>query len=49
MNILNGLKKRAAFYRTVRELETLSPDVARDLNIYPGDARSIAYQTVYGQ
>ena len=49
MTLLNDLKKRAAYARTVRELSRLSPDVARDLNIYPGDARSIAYQTVYGQ
>ena len=49
MNIFTSMKKRAEYHRTVRELSSLSPDVARDLNIYPGDAASIAFSTVYGK
>ena len=49
MSIFTNMKKRAEYRRTVRELSSLSPDVARDLNIYPGDAANIAFNTVYGK
>lgn len=49
MTIFANLKKHAEYRRTVRELSNLAPDVARDLNIYPGDAASIAFNTVYGK
>ena len=48
MSIFTNMKKRAEYRRTVRELSSLSPDVARDLNIYPGDAEEIARRAVYG-
>ena len=43
------LAKRAAYHRTVDELRNLPIDVALDLDIYPGDAERIAYETVYGR
>lgn len=42
------LEKRAAYHRTVEELRRLPTDVALDLDIYPGDAKKIARETVYG-
>jgi hypothetical protein len=41
-------RKRAAYNRTVAELEALPLDVALDLDIYRGDARKIAHRAVYG-
>ena len=41
-------RKRAAYNRTVAELEALPLDVALDLDIYRGDARKIARRAVYG-
>jgi uncharacterized protein YjiS (DUF1127 family) len=40
--------KRATYARTVREIESLRPEVALDLGIYPGDARRLAWKAVYG-
>ncbi|WP_169795925.1 hypothetical protein [Pseudoponticoccus marisrubri] len=52
MTLFDGLRtrmeRRARYVRTVHELEALSHDTARDLNIAPGDARRIARQAVYG-
>ncbi|MEM7718966.1 MAG: hypothetical protein AAF222_07165 [Pseudomonadota bacterium] len=48
MNVLNELKKRQAYYRTLNELRNLPTDVALDLDIYPGDARRLARRAVYG-
>ena len=42
------LEKRAAYNRTVEELRKMPQDIALDLDIYPGDAERIAYETVYG-
>lgn len=47
-DIRSALRKRAAYNRTVAELRALPLDVALDLDIYPGDARSIARKAVYG-
>lgn len=41
-------RKRAAYNRTVREIESLPANVAHDLGIFPGDARSLARRAVYG-
>ena len=41
--------KRAAYYRTVAEIESMSVDTALDLGIYRGDAHRIARQAVYGR
>ena len=46
--VTTAARKRAAYQRTVAELENLPLDVALDLDIYPGDARRIAYRAVYG-
>jgi len=52
-NIVTSLRerinKRAAYHRTVEELRAIPLEVALDLDIYPGDAERIAYETVYGQ
>lgn len=48
MNFMNELKKRAAYHRTVRELRRMPLDVALDLDIFPGDAETIARRAVYG-
>lgn len=49
MSILNDLKKRAMYARTVRELSNLPTDTALDLDIYPGDAKRLAQRAVYGR
>ena len=41
-------RKRAAYARTVAEIEAMPLDVALDLDIYQGDARKIARRAVYG-
>lgn len=40
--------RRAAYHRTVREIENMPLDTALDLNIYREDARRIAREAVYG-
>ena len=47
-DLRTAMRKRAAYHRTVAELQALPLDVALDLDIYPGDARSIARRAVYG-
>ena len=50
--MLNELRsaalKRAAYNRTVHEIESMPLSVALDLDIYRPDARSIAHNAVYG-
>ena len=46
--IKTAAEKRAAYNRTVRELESMPVDIALDVGIYPGDARAIAHRIVYG-
>ncbi|MEL6169049.1 MAG: hypothetical protein AAFR35_10185 [Pseudomonadota bacterium] len=46
--LMTAARKRAAYNRTVAEIEALPQNVALDLDIYPGDARKIARQAVYG-
>ncbi len=41
-------EKRAAYHRTVAEIEAMPLDVALDLDIYRPDARRIAHEAVYG-
>ena len=52
MSFISTLKtaaqRRAAYSRTVAELENLPLDVALDLDIHRGDARRIAHRAVYG-
>ncbi len=44
----SAAQKRAAFNRTVYEIERMPLDIALDLNIHRPDARAIAYKAVYG-
>lgn len=48
MNLLNDLKKRRAYHRTLNELRRLPLDVALDLEIYHADAEKLARHAVYG-
>ncbi len=52
MQVIERLKtaarKRAAYHRTVAEIEAMSLDVALDLAIYRGAARRIAHDAIYG-
>ncbi len=52
MNVIAQLKtaaeKRAAYYRTIAEIEAMPLDVAIDLDIYKPHARQIAHRAVYG-
>lgn len=47
-HLLDDLKKRRDYNRTVRALSRLPIDVALDLDIYAGDAEKIARRAVYG-
>lgn len=52
MSLLSQLRaavqKRAAYRRTVFELRGISEAQAEDVAIYPGDAKRLARQAVYG-
>jgi hypothetical protein len=52
MTVIAQLKsaatRRAAYYRTIHEIETMPLDVALDLDIHREDARRIARAAVYG-
>jgi uncharacterized protein YjiS (DUF1127 family) len=52
MTVISRLKsaaaKRAAYKRTVAELEAMPLDVALDLDLFREDARRIARHAVYG-
>jgi len=52
MTIFNDLRlrarRRAEYRRTLRALRALPIDTALDLDIYHGDAKTIARQAVYG-
>jgi len=43
-----AVQKRAAYRRTLHELRGIPSALAEDLAIYPGDARRLAHQAVYG-
>lgn len=49
MNFMEQLQKRRSYMRTVRALSNLPTDTALDLDIYPGDAKTIARRAVYGK
>ena len=46
--VTEAARKRAAYRRTVTELENLPTNVAMDLNIDRGDVKRIAHRAVYG-
>lgn len=41
-------RRRAAYRRTLFELRGVPSHLAEDLGIYPGDARRLAREAVYG-
>ena len=43
-----AIRKRRSYARTVRAIESMPNDIALDLDIYKGDARTIARRAVYG-
>ncbi|SHG67961.1 hypothetical protein SAMN05444003_0452 [Cognatiyoonia sediminum] len=47
-SVSQAVQKRVAYLRTKSELESMSIDVALDLDIYRGDAAKIASKAVYG-
>jgi uncharacterized protein YjiS (DUF1127 family) len=47
-DLRTAMRKRAAYNRTVAELQSMPLDVALDLGLYRGDAHAIARQAVYG-
>lgn len=48
MNLIETMKKRARYERTLRELRSMPLDVALDLDINRRDAEKIARNAVYG-
>ncbi len=48
-HLRNAAAKRAAYNRTVDEIERMPLDVALDLGIFREDARKIAFTAVYGR
>lgn len=49
MNTLrSAIAKRAAYVRTIREIQAMPLDVALDLDIFREDAPRIARRAVYG-
>ena len=52
MTLLTTLRdaasKRAAYRQTLSELRGVPEHLAEDLGIYPGDARRLAREAVYG-
>ncbi len=44
-----SLRRHNDYRRTVAALKGLSPELARDLDIYPGLEREIALRAVYGR
>ncbi len=47
--IRDARAKRAAYHRTVSEIESMSLDTALDLGIFREDAHQIAHKAVYGR
>lgn len=47
--IKEAAEKRALYVRTRDEIARMPDDMARDLNIWPGDAEEIANMAVYGR
>lgn len=44
----DAAQKRTAYRRTLHELRGLPSHLSEDLGIYPGDAKRLARQAVYG-
>lgn len=48
INLREAAQKRAAYRRTLYELRGVPTYLAEDIGIYPGDARRVAREAVYG-
>ena len=47
-HLRDAARKRAAYRRTLHELRGVPSHLAEDLGIYPGDAKRLAREAVYG-
>jgi uncharacterized protein YjiS (DUF1127 family) len=47
-SLRDAARKRAAYRRTLFELQGISASLAEDIGIFPGDARRLAREAVYG-
>jgi uncharacterized protein YjiS (DUF1127 family) len=47
-NLRTAVQKRAAYRRTVNELNAIPAYLAEDIGIYPGQAPRLAREAVYG-
>jgi uncharacterized protein YjiS (DUF1127 family) len=47
-NLRLAVQKRAAYRRTVYELQGISPRVAEDIGVFPAGAERIAHKAIYG-
>ncbi len=45
----DAIRTRTVYRRTVREIRRLPVDIALDLDLFPGDAETIARRAVYGR
>ena len=48
IQLRDAAHKRAAYRRTLHELRGVPAHLAEDLGIYPGDAKRLAREAVYG-
>ena len=44
----DAARKRAAYRRTLHELRGVPEHLAEDMGIYPGDAKRLAREAIYG-
>lgn len=47
-SLRDAARKRAAYRRTLFELQGVPSSLAEDIGILPGDARKLAREAVYG-
>lgn len=47
-SLRDAARKRAAYRRTLFELQGVPSSLAEDIGIFPGDARKLAREAVYG-
>jgi uncharacterized protein YjiS (DUF1127 family) len=47
-NLRDAAQKHAAYRRTLNELRGVPAHLAEDLGIYPGDAKRLAREAIYG-
>jgi uncharacterized protein YjiS (DUF1127 family) len=47
-SLRDAARKRAAYRRTLYALQGVPASLAEDIGIFPGDARTLAREAVYG-